>query len=95
MGTQAFGFQRSISLGSADRSKNTGQSEVQSLESITWRIIHLKILVVLGTAQLSRDHEATFTTSTLAAGSTKVTATFSGDSNTSGSAASVTQTVQQ
>jgi hypothetical protein len=49
---------------------------------------------VLGTAQLS-DAKAKFTTSTLAVGSTTVTATYYGDSNISESAASVTQTVQQ
>jgi hypothetical protein len=49
---------------------------------------------VLGTAQLSSG-KAKFTTSTLAVGATTVTATYDGDSNISGSAASVTQTVQQ
>ena len=48
---------------------------------------------VLGTAQLSGG-KAKFTTSTLAVGSTKVTATYQGDSNIAGSSASVTQTVQ-
>jgi hypothetical protein len=48
---------------------------------------------VLGTAQLSGG-KATFTTSTLAVGSTTVTATYAGDSNLAGSAASVTQAVQ-
>jgi hypothetical protein len=48
---------------------------------------------VLGTAQLS-NHKATFTTSTLAVGSTTVTATYSGDSNIAESSASVMQTVQ-
>jgi hypothetical protein len=48
---------------------------------------------VLGTAQLNGD-KATFTTSTLAVGSTTVTATYSGDSNIAGSSASVTQVVQ-
>jgi hypothetical protein len=48
---------------------------------------------VLGTAQLS-GHKATFTTSTLAVGSTTVTATYSGDSNIGESSASVMQTVQ-
>jgi hypothetical protein len=48
---------------------------------------------VLGTAQLS-GHKATFTTSTLAVGSTTVTATYSGDSNIAESSASVMQTVQ-
>jgi hypothetical protein len=48
---------------------------------------------VLGTAQLS-DGKARFTTSTLAVGSTTVTATYSGDSNIAGSLASVTQAVQ-
>jgi hypothetical protein len=38
--------------------------------------------------------KAKFTTSTLAVGSTKVTATYQGDSNIAGSSASVTQTVQ-
>jgi hypothetical protein len=49
---------------------------------------------VLGTAQLSKG-KASFTTSTLAVGSTEVTATYHGDSNISGSSASVKQTVQQ
>jgi hypothetical protein len=49
---------------------------------------------VLGTAQLSKG-KASFTTSTLAVGSTEVTATYYGDSNISGSSASVKQTVQQ
>jgi uncharacterized protein (DUF2141 family) len=48
---------------------------------------------VLGTAQLSGG-KAKFTTSTLAVGSTKVTATYQGDSNVAGTSASVTQTVQ-
>ena len=48
---------------------------------------------VLGAAQLSSG-KATFTTSTLAAGSTTITATYSGDSNIAASSASVTQTVQ-
>ena len=48
---------------------------------------------VLGTAQLSRG-KATLTISTLAAGSSVVTATFNGDSNIKGSSASVTQLVQ-
>jgi hypothetical protein len=48
---------------------------------------------VLGTAQLSGG-KAKFTTSTLAVGSTKVTATYYGDSNIAKSSASVTQTVQ-
>jgi len=48
---------------------------------------------LLGTAQLSGG-KAKFTTSTLAAGSTKVTATYYGDSNIARSSASVTQTVQ-
>ena len=48
---------------------------------------------VLGTAQLSGG-KAKFTTSTLAAGSTKVTATYQGDSDIAGSSASVAQTVQ-
>lgn len=47
---------------------------------------------VLGTAQLNGG-KAKFTTSTLAVGSTKVTATFNGDSNIAKSSASVTQTV--
>jgi len=47
---------------------------------------------VLGTAQLSGG-KAKFTISTLAAGSTTVTATYQGDSNIGGSSASVTQTV--
>lgn len=49
---------------------------------------------VLGTAQLSRE-KATLTTSTLALGSTTVTATYSGDSNIAQSTASMTQTVTQ
>jgi hypothetical protein len=49
---------------------------------------------VLGTAQLSNG-KAEFTTSTLAVGSTTVTATYNGDSNIAASSASVTQTVQQ
>ena len=48
---------------------------------------------VLGTAQLSGG-KAKFTTSTLAVGSTKVTATYYGNSNIAASSASVTQTVQ-
>jgi hypothetical protein len=48
---------------------------------------------VLGTAQLSGG-KAKFTTSTLAVGSTKVTATYYGNSNIAKSSASVTQTVQ-
>jgi hypothetical protein len=48
---------------------------------------------VLGTAQLSGGN-AKFTTSTLPVGSTKVTATYNGDSNIAKSSASVTQTVQ-
>ena len=48
----------------------------------------------LGTAQLSGG-KAKFTTSTLAVGSTKVTATYYGNSNIAKSSASVTQTVQQ
>jgi len=47
---------------------------------------------VLGTAQLSGG-KAKFTISTLAVGSTKVTATYNGDSNIAKSSASVTQTV--
>ena len=47
---------------------------------------------VLGTAQLSGG-KAKFTTTTLAVGSTKVTATYNGDSNIAKSSASVTQTV--
>jgi hypothetical protein len=49
---------------------------------------------VLGTAQLSGG-KATFTTSTLAVGSTKVTATYYGNSNIAKSSASVTQAVHQ
>ena len=49
---------------------------------------------VLGTAQLSKG-KASFTTSTLAVGSTEVTATYHGDSNIAESSASVAQTVQQ
>jgi hypothetical protein len=48
---------------------------------------------VLGTAQLSGG-KAKFTTSTLAAGSTTVKATYYGDSDIAGSSASVTQVVQ-
>jgi hypothetical protein len=48
---------------------------------------------VLGTAQLSSG-KAKFTISTLAVGSTKVTATYYGNSNISKSSASVAQTVQ-
>ena len=48
---------------------------------------------VLGTAQLSGG-KAKFTTSTLAVGSTKVTATYHGDSSIAESSATVTQTVQ-
>jgi hypothetical protein len=46
-----------------------------------------------GTVQLSGG-KATFTTSSLPAGSTVVTVTFSGDSNIKGSSASVTEVVQ-
>jgi hypothetical protein len=49
---------------------------------------------VLGTAQLSGG-KAKFTTSTLAVGATTITATYNGDSNITGSSASVTETVQQ
>ncbi len=49
---------------------------------------------VLGTAQLSGG-KAKFTSSTLAVGSTTISATYSGDSNISESSTSVTQTVQQ
>jgi hypothetical protein len=49
---------------------------------------------VLGTAQLSGG-KATFSTSTLAVGSTTVKATYKGDSNIAESSASVTQSVQQ
>ena len=48
---------------------------------------------VLGTAQLSAG-KAKFTASTLAVGSTKVTATYNGDSDIAKSSASVTQTVR-
>jgi hypothetical protein len=48
----------------------------------------------LGTAQLSGG-KATFSTSTLAVGSTTVKATYNGDSNIAESSASVTQSVQQ
>ncbi len=48
---------------------------------------------VLGTVQLSGG-KATFTTTTLPVGATKVTATYSGDSSIGASSASVTQTVQ-
>lgn len=47
---------------------------------------------VLGTGQLNQG-KAKFTTSTLAVGTTTVTATYNGDSNIAGSSASVTQTV--
>jgi hypothetical protein len=47
----------------------------------------------LGTVQLSNG-KAVFTTSTLAVGSTTVTATYPGDSNIASSSAAVTQTVQ-
>jgi hypothetical protein len=47
----------------------------------------------LGTAQLSAG-KAKFTISTLAVGSTKVTATYRGDSNIAESSALVTQTVR-
>jgi hypothetical protein len=49
---------------------------------------------VLGTAQLNAGM-AKFTTSTLSVGSTKITATYGGNSNIATSAASVTQTVEQ
>jgi hypothetical protein len=49
---------------------------------------------VLGTAQLSNG-VAKFTTSTLAVGSTVITATYYGSSNIAKSSASLTQTVQQ
>ena len=49
---------------------------------------------VLGTVELSNS-KATFTTSTLATGSTTITVTFDGDSNIHGSSASLTQVVQQ
>ena len=49
---------------------------------------------VLGTAQLSNG-KAKLTTSALPVGSTKVTATYYGDSNIAKSSASVTQAVQQ
>jgi hypothetical protein len=48
---------------------------------------------VLGTAQLSSGH-AKLTITSLAVGSTKVTATYYGDSNIAKSSASITQTVQ-
>ena len=48
---------------------------------------------VLGTAQLA-DGKATFTISTLAVGTTTVTANYYGDSNIPGSSASITQTVK-
>jgi uncharacterized protein YycO len=48
---------------------------------------------VLGTAQLSGG-KAKFTTSTLPVGANRVTVNYYGDSNISGSSASVTQTVQ-
>jgi hypothetical protein len=48
---------------------------------------------VLGTAQRSGG-KAMFTISTLAVGSTTVTASYYGDSNISGSSASVKETVQ-
>lgn len=49
---------------------------------------------VLGTSQIS-GNKATVTTSTLPVGSTRVTATYNGDSNIAKSSASVTQAVQQ
>src|SRR5580658_9413303 len=49
---------------------------------------------VLGAAELSNG-KTKLTISTLAVGSSKVTATFNGDLNVTGSSASVTQTVQQ
>jgi hypothetical protein len=49
---------------------------------------------VLGSVELS-DGKATFTTSTLAVGSTTVTVTYPWDSDISSSSASVTQVVQQ
>jgi hypothetical protein len=48
---------------------------------------------LLGTVQLS-GRIAKFTTTTLPVSPTTVTATYYGDSNVAGSAASVTQTVQ-
>jgi hypothetical protein len=48
---------------------------------------------VLGTAQLNRG-KATLTISSLPVGSTKVTATYYGNSNIAKSSASVTQNVQ-
>ncbi len=48
---------------------------------------------VLGAVQLA-DGKATFTISTLPVGTTTVTANYYGDSNISGSSASVTETVQ-
>ena len=48
---------------------------------------------VLGTAQLA-DGKATFTISTLPVGTTTVTANYYGDSNISGSSASITETVK-
>ena len=49
---------------------------------------------VLGTAQLSGGGKAKFTTSTLAVGSTEVTATYYGNSNIAKSSGSVAQNVQ-
>jgi len=49
---------------------------------------------VLGTVALSGSGRAKFTTSTLAVGSTSVTATYTGNSNIVGSSTSVTQTVE-
>jgi uncharacterized repeat protein (TIGR03803 family) len=49
---------------------------------------------VLGTVELSKG-KATFTTSTLAVGSTTVTVTYPWNSNVAASSASVTQTVEQ
>lgn len=49
---------------------------------------------VPGTVELGGG-KAKFTTTTLAAGATTVTATYNGDSNIAKSSAAVTQTVQQ
>jgi len=49
---------------------------------------------VLGTAQLDSNSKATVSISSLPAGSNTVTASYKGDSDISGSSASVTQVVQ-
>jgi hypothetical protein len=49
---------------------------------------------VLGTAQLKSTGKAVFTTSSLPAGSTKITVTYYGDSNIAKSSAALSQTIQ-